>query len=66
VQGKISKLSGKGYGFIISAGPTSFYFHASRCEDFSALAEGNQVYFDAEPDSRGKADRAVNVQRVPK
>jgi cold shock CspA family protein len=64
VQGNISKLSGKGFGFIISAGPTSFFFHASRCEDFGALAVGDPVYFDVEPDSRGKADCAVNVQRV--
>lgn len=62
-QGKIKKLTDKGFGFIEGEGGDIF-FHSSALEEasFESLSEGQQVEYE---EGRGpKGPRAENVRLV--
>ena len=67
MTGVIKRLiKDKGFGFILAASGTEYFFHRSGMErgiNFDALAEGVRVTFD-ESDDRGRGPRATNVDRA--
>lgn len=55
----------RGFGFIRTENGTEVFFHATGVTGgtpFDYLNEGQQVSFDKEQDTRGRGERAVNVQ----
>jgi CspA family cold shock protein len=57
----------KGFGFITpDEGGKDYFVHISAVEQsgLSTLMEGQKVSFTAEPDPRGKGDKAVNLSIV--
>ena len=60
-EGKIKKLTGRGFGFIEASDGTEVFFHRSGCQsvEFDSLNEGQEVTFDRESDAKGP--RARNV-----
>ena len=65
MNGSITRLTDKGFGFITpEGGDKDIFFHSSALVDvsFDELNEGDNVTFDSEPSDRGP--RAINVQRV--
>jgi cold shock protein len=61
-EGKIKKLTDKGFGFIDTGGGTDLFFHMSNLEgtQFDDLREGQRVSYNA---GRGpKGPRAENVR----
>ncbi len=66
MQGAIARLvRNRGFGFIKAEDGTELFFHATAVTGstpYDDLAEGQNVSYDKEPDSRGRGERAVNVQ----
>jgi CspA family cold shock protein len=59
--------SQKGYGFITpDDGGKDIFVHVTAVEQsgISDLNEGLRISFDTEPDKRGKAPKAVNLQQA--
>ncbi len=54
----------RGFGFIRTDDGQEIFFHATSVPagNFDALQEGQQVTFEKERDTRGRGERAVNVQ----
>jgi CspA family cold shock protein len=61
-EGKIKKLTNRGFGFIAASDGTEVFFHRSDCQsvEFDSLSEGQGVSFDRE--SGDKGPRARNVR----
>ncbi len=61
-EGKIKKLTDRGFGFIAASDGTDVFFHRSECQEvaFDSLSEGQEVSFDRE--SGDKGPRARNVR----
>ncbi len=63
-EGKIKKLTNKGFGFIDTGDGTDLFFHMSNLDGarFEELREGQRVSYDA---GRGpKGPRAENVRVI--
>ncbi len=63
-EGKIKRLTDKGFGFISTGSGTDVFFHKSALQDveYEQLSEGQTVTFD---DGEGpKGPRAENVRVV--
>ncbi len=60
-DGKIKKLTDRGFGFIAASDGTEVFFHRSECKsvEFDSLREGQEVTF--EPETGPKGPRACNV-----
>ena len=60
-EGKIKKLTDRGFGFIAASDGKEVFFHRSDCQsvEFDSLNEGQEVTFDRESDVKGP--RARNV-----
>jgi CspA family cold shock protein len=57
----------KGFGFITpDNGGADLFVHISAVEQsgMSSLSDNQKVSFDAEPDTRGKGPKAVNLQAI--
>ena len=54
----------RGFGFIRTDNGQEVFFHATGVPagNFDALQEGQTVTFEKERDTRGRGERAVNVQ----
>jgi CspA family cold shock protein len=54
----------RGFGFIRTEDGQEVFFHATGVPagNYDALREGQTVTFDKERDTRGRGERAVNVQ----
>jgi CspA family cold shock protein len=66
MQGTIGRLvRDRGFGFIKAEDGQELFFHATAVgggTPYDSLTEGQSVSYDKEPDSRGRGERAVNVQ----
>ncbi|MEX0690119.1 MAG: cold shock domain-containing protein [Candidatus Paceibacterota bacterium] len=65
MQGKIKKLTEKGFGFIAREDEDKdLFFHANDVEneDFDGLREGDDVSYELEDSDKGP--RAVNIKKV--
>jgi len=65
MNGKINKLTDKGFGFISVEGQEKgIFFHSNSLVgvQFNELHEGDEVTFDIEDSPKGK--NAVNVKRA--
>jgi CspA family cold shock protein len=65
MNGKIKKLTDKGFGFIIpDDSEKDVFFHSSELQgvEFNELQEGDEVTFEVTESQKGPA--AVNVARV--
>ena len=66
--GTIARLvTNRGFGFIRGQQGDEIFFHASGVTGgttYDYLQEGQTVSFDKEQDTRGRGERAVNVQVV--
>jgi cold shock protein len=66
MQGTIVRLvRDRGFGFIKAENGTEVFFHATGVTGstpYDNLQEGQTVSYDKEQDSRGRGERAVNVQ----
>jgi CspA family cold shock protein len=65
MQGTIARLvRNRGFGFIKDEYGTELFFHATSVggTPYDDLTEGQAVSYDSEPDTRGRGERAVNVQ----
>jgi cold shock protein len=66
MQGTIVRLvRDRGFGFIKAENGTEVFFHATGVTGstpYDNLQEGQTVTYDKEQDSRGRGERAVNVQ----
>jgi CspA family cold shock protein len=64
--GSIARLvRDRGFGFIRTDSGQEVFFHASGVAGttpYDNLNEGQNVSFDVERDTRGRGERAVNVQ----
>ncbi|HZT96204.1 MAG TPA: cold shock domain-containing protein [Chloroflexota bacterium] len=63
--GTIKKLvRDRGFGFIEEPTGQDIFFHASGVQGipFDELEEGEMVEYDAESDTKGRGQRAVNVR----
>ena len=63
-DGKIKKLTDRGFGFIAAADGKEVFFHRSECQsvEFDALTEGQEVTFDRESDVKGPRARNVRLK----
>jgi len=54
----------RGFGFIRTEDGQEIFFHATgvTAGNYDALQEGQTVTFEKERDTRGRGERAVNVQ----
>ncbi len=55
----------RGFGFIRAENGQEIFFHATGVTGstpFDNLSEGQRVTFDKQQDTRGRGERAVNVQ----
>ncbi len=61
-EGKIKKLTDRGFGFIAASDGTEVFFHRNECQEvaFDSLSEEQEVSFDRE--SGDKGPRARNVR----
>lgn len=68
MQGSIVRLvRDRGFGFIKAENGSEVFFHATGVKGstpYDSLTEGQMVSYDKEQDSRGRGERAVNVQAV--
>lgn len=66
MNGKIKRLTDKGFGFIAPDGGEGkdLFFHSSALQgvDFNSLQEGDAVTFETEDSDKGP--RAINVARA--
>ena len=66
MQGTIVRLvRDRGFGFIKAENGTEVFFHATGVTGstpYDNLQEGQTVSYEKEQDSRGRGERAVNVQ----
>jgi cold shock protein len=66
MQGSIVRIvRDRGFGFIKAENGSEVFFHATGVTGstpFDNLSEGQTVSYDKEQDSRGRGERAVNVQ----
>ena len=66
MQGSIVRLvRDRGFGFIKAENGSEVFFHASGVTGstpYDNLNEGQTVTYEKEQDSRGRGERAVNVQ----
>jgi len=60
----IRLIRDRGFGFIRTDNGQEVFFHATGVPagNFDGLQEGQAVTFDKEHDTRGRGERAVNVQ----
>jgi len=66
-QGTIARVTDRGFGFIQQEqGGEDLFFHSSALQNvtFDNLRRGDAVEYDAEPDPRGRGNRAVNVHKI--
>lgn len=64
MTGKISRLvSDKGFGFILAANGTEYFFHSSACaaEPFDSLREGQDVTFEVGQGPKGPRAEGVRL-----
>jgi CspA family cold shock protein len=63
-EGKIKKITDKGFGFIEDGSENDMFFHKSSVDgiDFESLREGQSVSFEAGQGPKGP--RAENVRPV--
>ncbi len=68
MQGSIVRLvRDRGFGFIKAENGSEVFFHASGVKGmtpYDNLEEGQMVSYEKEQDSRGRGERAINVQAV--
>jgi CspA family cold shock protein len=68
MHGSIVRLvRDRGFGFIKAENGTEVFFHATGVTGstpYDNLEEGQRVSYEKEQDSRGRGERAVNVQPV--
>ena len=66
MQGTIVRLvRDRGFGFIKAENGTEVFFHATGVTGstpYDNLVEGQTVTYEKEQDSRGRGERAVNIQ----
>ncbi len=66
MQGSIVRLvRDRGFGFIRAENGTEIFFHASGVTGntpYDNLTEGQTVSYDTSQDTRGRGERAINVQ----
>ena len=66
MQGSIVRLvRDRGFGFIKAENGSEVFFHASGVTGstpYDNLEEGQTVSYEKEQDTRGRGERAVNVQ----
>jgi CspA family cold shock protein len=66
MQGSIVRLvRDRGFGFIRAENGTEIFFHASGVTGntpYDNLTEGQTVTYDTSQDTRGRGERAINVQ----
>ena len=62
-EGKIKRLTDRGFGFIETADGTDMFFHMSACEGcrFDDLREGQQVEFNVGQGPKGPRAESVRV-----
>lgn len=66
-QGTIARITDRGFGFIKQEqGTEDLFFHTSALVGvtFDELQRDDRVEYDSEPDTRGRGNRAVNVQKI--
>jgi CspA family cold shock protein len=65
-QGRIKRLTDRGYGFITGEERADLFFHGSAVVygSFDTLRVGDAVTYRTEPDPRGRGLHAVEVRRV--
>ena len=63
-EGKIKKLTDRGFGFIEASDGNEVFFHRSECQsvEFSSLNEGQEVTFDRESNEKGPRARNVRAK----
>ncbi len=63
-DGKIKKLTDRGFGFIAAADGKEVFFHRSECQEvaFDSLSEGQEVSFERENDVKGPRARNVRLK----
>ncbi len=63
-DGKIKKLTDRGFGFIAASDGTEVFFHRSECQsvEFDSLSEGQEVSFDRESGDKGPRARNVRLK----
>lgn len=63
-NGTIKRITDKGFGFIISAEGTEYFFHQSACAGtpFDSLREGQTVSFTVGQGPKGPRAENVNVR----
>ncbi len=63
-DGKIKKLTDRGFGFIAASDGTEVFFHRSDCQSvqFDSLNEGQGVSFDRESGDKGPRARNVRLK----
>ncbi len=63
-EGKIKKLTNRGFGFIAASDGTEVLFHNSECQsvEFDSLNEGQEVTFDRESGDKGPRARNVSLK----
>ena len=66
MRGKIVRIvRDRGFGFIKDESGQEVFFHATGVQGatpFDNLSEGQDVTYEKQQDSRGRGERAVNVQ----
>ena len=66
-RGLVARLiSDRGFGFIRTQDGSEIFFHASTLPQgvFDSLAEGQELEYEPDTDTRGRGDRAKNVRPV--
>lgn len=66
-QGTVARVTDRGFGFIKQGqGSEDLFFHSSALQNvsFDDIRQGDRVEYDAEPDPRGRGNRAVNVRKI--
>ena len=63
-NGTIKRITDKGFGFIVTAEGTEYFFHQSACSGtpFANLQEGQTVSFAVGQGPRGPRAENVNVR----
>jgi CspA family cold shock protein len=65
-QGTVARVTDRGFGFIQQEQGEDIFFHSSALQNvtFDDIRRGDVVEYDAEADTRGRGNRAVNVRKI--
>jgi CspA family cold shock protein len=65
-QGTVARVTDRGFGFIQQEQGEDLFFHSSALQNvtFDDIRRGDFVEYDAEADTRGRGNRAVNVRKI--